>query len=604
MRRALSLLQQQPSNLPAVQILLEAVAGSLGLVHSITAPAPAPAPVQQAYAPPAQQAYAPPAQQAYAPPAQQAYAQPVQNAQAYAATYVANAAPQAPAQPASQPQAPLRPPLPYRRRARASKPSSARTALPISTRAFGQRRHRSRRPLRRDLQHSRIGTPITLHVSMPGGYEFDADAIVSWTRETVDSSSTGQSAQPGFGAQFTQISPKARQLVYRYVRNREPLFHDDLVTRGTFGRASSDPIVAWSRSLRMTFSLDASGPCASSSSRGRAPRRVVMFARPAPRVIPSPVVDVETPHFRLHYYKGLEPVAERVRLGRRGREPTASPRCSAGRRPSVTEIVLTDDTDDANGSATALPYNTIRLFVTAPDDLSPLGDLRRLVPRARHPRVHAHPAHRQHQRRPRAWSTQIIGKRWSPQPGATALDPARASPSSRRASTPAAGATARPSSTCTCAPTCSRRIAGLDQIRIGAPLAARKSLVPVRFALLDVDRRRLWRRRYARRLARLRPAGHSLGHQPLHPSRHRAHVRGALRGLDRLPRAALRRADARGGGARAFAKAYASPITDRPTSSPRFVPRAARSQGCGRAPLLSRRRPLAHRLLSPAARRQ
>src|SRR5439155_13222152 len=39
-----------------------------------------------------------------------------------------------------------------------------------------------------------------------------------------------------------------------------------------------------------------------------------------------------------------------------------------------TEIVLTDDTDDANGSATAIPYNTIRLFVTAPDDLSPLGD--------------------------------------------------------------------------------------------------------------------------------------------------------------------------------------------------------------------------------------
>ena len=28
----------------------------------------------------------------------------------------------------------------------------------------------------------------------------------------------------------------------------------------------------------------------------------------------------------------------------------------------------------ANGSATALPYNTIRLFITAPDDISPLGD--------------------------------------------------------------------------------------------------------------------------------------------------------------------------------------------------------------------------------------
>ena len=73
----------------------------------------------------------------------------------------------------------------------------------------------------------RIGQPIVVHVSMPGGYEFDAQAIVKWTRETVDSSH-GQNAPPGFGAQFTQITPEARQLVYRYVRNREPLFHDDL----------------------------------------------------------------------------------------------------------------------------------------------------------------------------------------------------------------------------------------------------------------------------------------------------------------------------------------------------------------------------------------
>jgi hypothetical protein len=64
---------------------------------------------------------------------------------------------------------------------------------------------------------------------MPGGYEFDAVAIVRWTRETVDSTAQGGGgAQPGFGAQFTQITNEARQLVYRYVRNREPLFHDDL----------------------------------------------------------------------------------------------------------------------------------------------------------------------------------------------------------------------------------------------------------------------------------------------------------------------------------------------------------------------------------------
>ena len=40
-----------------------------------------------------------------------------------------------------------------------------------------------------------------------------------------------------------------------------------------------------------------------------------------------------------------------------------------------TEIVLADQTDSANGSASALPYNAIHLNVTAPDDMSPLGDV-------------------------------------------------------------------------------------------------------------------------------------------------------------------------------------------------------------------------------------
>ncbi len=67
----------------------------------------------------------------------------------------------------------------------------------------------------------KIGTPIRLKVSLPGGYEFEANAVVKWTREQ------GGDAPPGFGAQFTAITTEARQLVYRYVRNREPLFYDD-----------------------------------------------------------------------------------------------------------------------------------------------------------------------------------------------------------------------------------------------------------------------------------------------------------------------------------------------------------------------------------------
>jgi Tfp pilus assembly protein PilZ len=70
-----------------------------------------------------------------------------------------------------------------------------------------------------------IGQNLIVHVSLPGGYEFEAKAMVRWTREHVGSS---DHAPPGYGAQFSDITPEGRQLVYRYVRNREPLFHDDL----------------------------------------------------------------------------------------------------------------------------------------------------------------------------------------------------------------------------------------------------------------------------------------------------------------------------------------------------------------------------------------
>ncbi|MBK9261114.1 MAG: hypothetical protein IPM54_15065 [Polyangiaceae bacterium] len=68
----------------------------------------------------------------------------------------------------------------------------------------------------------KIGTQLQLHVLMPGDYEFYALATVMWTREP------GGSSEPGYGARITQIGPDGRQLVYRYTRNREPMFYDDL----------------------------------------------------------------------------------------------------------------------------------------------------------------------------------------------------------------------------------------------------------------------------------------------------------------------------------------------------------------------------------------
>jgi Tfp pilus assembly protein PilZ len=67
-----------------------------------------------------------------------------------------------------------------------------------------------------------IGVSVDLRVLMPGNYEFVATAAVQWIREGDGST------EPGFGARFTQISPEGRQLVYRYTRNREPIFYDDL----------------------------------------------------------------------------------------------------------------------------------------------------------------------------------------------------------------------------------------------------------------------------------------------------------------------------------------------------------------------------------------
>lgn len=82
---------------------------------------------------------------------------------------------------------------------------------------------------------------------------------------------------------------------------------------------------------------------------------------------------IETSHFRVHYPSNLQPVADRVAaLAESIHDRLTGP---TGYDPkSVTHIVLTDDVDDANGSATSLPFNTVRLYVTAPGDLSALGD--------------------------------------------------------------------------------------------------------------------------------------------------------------------------------------------------------------------------------------
>jgi hypothetical protein len=83
---------------------------------------------------------------------------------------------------------------------------------------------------------------------------------------------------------------------------------------------------------------------------------------------------VVTPHFRVTYHSGLAEVAAHVASVAEGIHDTMAEHVGHVPR-DITEILLTDFSESANGSATALPYNAVRLLVTAPEDMSPLGDV-------------------------------------------------------------------------------------------------------------------------------------------------------------------------------------------------------------------------------------
>ena len=83
---------------------------------------------------------------------------------------------------------------------------------------------------------------------------------------------------------------------------------------------------------------------------------------------------VETPHFEIHYHQGNEQLAQKsARLAEESHRRLAplldhlpTERC---------QVIILDDTDFANGSATPLLYNTIHLFAPPPDTRSELSDV-------------------------------------------------------------------------------------------------------------------------------------------------------------------------------------------------------------------------------------
>jgi hypothetical protein len=248
-RTALAQLQAQPSQHPAVVGAMEAVAGSLGLVHSLTKMAQQGPPPQQfqqpqpptAFQRPSQDAFGqPPAfpqQQPYATQPQPQYQQPPAPAQRPAT----QPQPQYPqqqqyAQPAARQADPFAQPPQQQAAPRPMAAAVGGEAVTADLGAHSPSNFYKGLAGNDIIDHGglfvstykipKIGSAVRLRVSLPGGYEVEANAGVRWSREPVDGGTND--APPGFGAQFTEITPEARQLVYRYVRNREPLFHDDL----------------------------------------------------------------------------------------------------------------------------------------------------------------------------------------------------------------------------------------------------------------------------------------------------------------------------------------------------------------------------------------
>lgn len=82
---------------------------------------------------------------------------------------------------------------------------------------------------------------------------------------------------------------------------------------------------------------------------------------------------LSTEHFDIHYHEPLGWSARRVAAICEKLHKRLSPYYRVGLRER-TQVVLNDETDAANGSATVLPYNIMRLYITAPEDMSVLSD--------------------------------------------------------------------------------------------------------------------------------------------------------------------------------------------------------------------------------------
>ncbi|HEX9242880.1 MAG TPA: BamA/TamA family outer membrane protein [Anaeromyxobacter sp.] len=120
---------------------------------------------------------------------------------------------------------------------------------------------------------------------------------------------------------------------------------------------------------------------------------------------------LETPHFRIHYHQGEEAISQVVAREAERAHALLSPRL--GYSAPLTQIVLSDDQDDTNGSASAFFYDTIRLFVVPPAAGSELQDYRSWI-RQLLQHEYTHILHMDHVGGVPAAFDAIFGKVWPP----------------------------------------------------------------------------------------------------------------------------------------------------------------------------------------------
>jgi Tol biopolymer transport system component len=127
---------------------------------------------------------------------------------------------------------------------------------------------------------------------------------------------------------------------------------------------------------------------------------------------------IDTPHFLVHYHQGLEALAQRAaRVAERAHARLAP---ALGYSPAErTHLVLSDDSDVANGWATPFPYNAIHVYTVPAESGSELNDERDWL-EAVITHEYVHILHLDHVGGIPATVNRIFGKIWPP----NALTPA------------------------------------------------------------------------------------------------------------------------------------------------------------------------------------